>query len=73
MIAAHDCVVDDDVDADADHDAGDDDVDVDGADVVDDNAGDVDVDRLVVIIIVCIMLLRCRHCISPRRRNKQMQ
>ena len=72
VIAAHDSHddADDDADADAEYDA-DDDADADdGADVGDANADDADVDRLVVIIIVCIMLLRCRHCISSRRRNK---
>ena len=72
VIAAHDCHADDDDDADADDDgdADDDDVEDDGADVGDANAEDADVDRFVVIIIVCIMFLRYRHCISSRRRNK---
>ncbi len=72
VIAAHDSHddADDDADADADDDADEDADDDDGADVGDANADDADVYRLVVIIIVCIMLLRCRHCISSRRRNK---
>ena len=69
VIAAHDCH--DDSDDDADDDADDDDADDDGADVGDANADDADVDRLVAIIIVCIMLLRYRRCISSRRRKMQ--
>ena len=69
VIAAHDCH--DDADDDAHDDADDDDDDDDGVDVGDANVDDADVDRLVVIITVCIMLLRCRHCISSRRRNTQ--
>ena len=73
VIAAH-VRHDDGADADVDDDDADDDdddADDDGADVGDANADDADVDRLVVIIIVCIMLLRCRHCVSSRRRNKK--
>jgi len=71
VIAAHDCHDDaDDDDADDDADDDDDDADDDGADVGDANADDADVDRLVAIIIVCIMLFRYRRCISSRRRNK---
>ena len=66
VIAAHDCH-DDAVD-DADDDADDDD---DGVDVGEANVDDADVDRLVGIIIVCIMLLRYRRCISSRRRKMQ--
>ena len=70
VIAAHDCH--DDANADAEDDADDDDdVDDDGVDVGDANADDADVDRLVVIIITCIMLLPYRHCISSRRRDKK--
>ena len=74
VIAAH-VRHDDDAHADADDDADDDDDDADddGVDVGDANADVADVDRLVVIIIVCIMILRYRHCISSRRRNKKMQ
>ena len=72
VIAAHVRHDDDDAHADADDDADDDDdVDDDGADVGDANADVADVDRLVVIIIVCIMLPRCRLCISSRRRNNK--
>ena len=66
VIAAHVRHDDDDADADADDDADDDDdddADDDGADVGDANADVAGVDRLVVIIIVCIMILRYRHCI----------
>jgi len=70
VIAAHDSHDDADDDADADADD-DDDADDDGADVGDANADVADVDRLVVIIIVCIMILRYRHCISSRRRDKK--
>ena len=77
VIAAHDCHddadddADDDANDDADDDADDDDADDDGVDVGDANADDADVDRLVAIIIVCIMLVRYRRCISSRRRNKK--
>jgi hypothetical protein len=72
VIAAHVRHDDDDAHADADDDADDyDDADDDGADVGDANADVADVDRLVVIIIVCIMILRYRHCISSRRRDKK--